>query len=93
LIQQHLVRQQLHDEIQTLADVISENSRAGLVFQDKNALTTILHSLVAKESITFGCIYGKGDEVYAEYQRDGERPKHLDEHEVKDLRAFPGKPC
>ena len=55
-IQQNLVRKQLRDEIQTLADVICENSRAGLVFQDKKALQSILNSLVAKKSIISGCI-------------------------------------
>ena len=70
LIQQHLVRKQLRDEIQTLADVITENSRAGLLFQDKTSLQTILHSLMAKKSITFASIYGKNNEIFAVYQRD-----------------------
>ena len=34
IIQQHLIRKQLRDELQTLATVISENSRAGIVFED-----------------------------------------------------------
>ena len=70
LIQSHFIRKQLNDEIQTLANVITENSRAGLLFQDKKALQTILHSLVAKQSIMAGVIFGKNGEVYAEYQRE-----------------------
>ncbi|MFH0783595.1 MAG: ATP-binding protein [Pseudomonadota bacterium] len=66
-IQQHLIKKQLRDEIQTLADVISENSRAGLVFEDRKALSAILHSLVAKKSITEAKIFGKNGDLYAEY--------------------------
>lgn len=54
-----------------LADVITENSRAGLVFQDKKALQTILHSLIAKKSIQVGVIYRENGEIFAEYRRDG----------------------
>lgn len=85
LIQQHFIRKQLHDETLTLADIISQNSRAGLVFQDKKSLTTILHSLVAKESISFGRIYGKDNEIYAEYQRDEGNADHLKKHGVEEL--------
>jgi two-component system, sensor histidine kinase len=70
LIQHHFNRQQLNDEIQTLANVITENSRAGLLFQDQRALQTILHSLVAKDSVVTGVIFGKKGEVYALYRRD-----------------------
>ncbi len=65
-IQQHLIRKQLHDEIQTLADVIGENSRAGIAFEDKAALKTILGSLNAKKSITAGRIYGAKGGILAE---------------------------
>lgn len=82
LIQQHLVRQQLRDEIQTLADVITENSRAGLVFQDQKALQTILHSLVAKKSIQAGVIYGKNGEIFAEYRRDDNGEDRLDTYRL-----------
>jgi uncharacterized membrane protein affecting hemolysin expression len=68
-IQQHHIRKQLRDEIQTLADVIGENSRAGLAFEDRKALTVILHSLVAKPSITGAKILGKNGDLYAEYKR------------------------
>ena len=71
-IQQHLIQKQLRDEIQTLADVISENSRAGLAFEDKKALSEILHSLVAKKSISGAIILGKDGSIYAEYRRNDE---------------------
>jgi signal transduction histidine kinase/DNA-binding NarL/FixJ family response regulator len=85
-IQQELIRKQLRDEIHTLADVITENSRAGLVFQDKTALQTILHSLVAKKAIVSARIYGKNGDLYAEYRRDSAGEKHgLDEQKAVDL--------
>ncbi len=68
LIQQHLIQKQLRDEIQTLADVVSENSRAGLAFEDKKALAVILSSLVAKKSITEAIIFGKNGDISAKYQ-------------------------
>jgi signal transduction histidine kinase/DNA-binding response OmpR family regulator len=89
LIQQHLVRQQLRDEIQTLADVITENSRAGLVFQDQKALQTILHSLVAKKSIMLGVIYGENGKIFAEYRRESNKEDQLDTLHMK-LPPFKG---
>ena len=83
-IQQHLLKKQLRDEIQTLADVISENSRAGLAFEDKKALAVILHSLVAKKSITVAKIFGRDGDIAAEYRRNGEGG-NFDEHDVDSL--------
>ncbi len=83
-IQQHLIRKQLGDEIKTLADVISENSRAGLAFEDKKALRTILHSLEAKKSISSGRIFGRNGELFAEYQRNEQGDK-FDEHRGANL--------
>ena len=83
-IQRHLLKKQLHDEIQTLADVISENSRAGLAFEDKKALVVILHSLVAKKSITVAKIFGKDGDNFAEYRRNG-GDENFDEHDVDTL--------
>jgi two-component system, sensor histidine kinase len=90
LIQKHLIRKYLLDEIHTLADVIVENSRAGLIFQDKKALQTILHSLVAKESVTLGIIFGNNGEIFAEYRRGdamsrpapASQPEHAAVHEL-----------
>ena len=88
-IQQHLIRKQLHDEIQTLADVIGENSRAGIAFEDKAALKTILGSLNAKKSITAGRIYGAKGGILAEYRSATGKESHLD-LPPKELFAFAG---
>jgi signal transduction histidine kinase/CheY-like chemotaxis protein len=62
-----LVRKQLTDEIRALAMVIAENSSAGIVFEDRAALTTILRSLAAKPNIVFARIYNARGVLYAEY--------------------------
>ncbi|WP_028585230.1 ATP-binding protein [Desulfogranum mediterraneum] len=74
LIQRQLIHRQLSDETQTLAQVIATNSRAGIVFEDHQALQTILESLGAKASITSGRIYDSNMALLAEYQRD--KPVH-----------------
>ena len=68
LIQKRLISSQLKDEIGTLAEVIIENSRAGLVFEDRKALTDILLSLRAKNNITTATIFDKDGETFASYQ-------------------------
>jgi signal transduction histidine kinase/DNA-binding response OmpR family regulator len=83
-IQQHLLEKQLRDEIQTLADIISENSRAGLAFEDKKALAVILHSLVAKKSITVAKIFGRDGGISAEYRRN-DVGGNFDEHDINSL--------
>ena len=98
IIQQQLVRKQLRDEIKTLADVIGENSRAGVTFEDREALKIILHSLNAKESITAGRIYGHNGDLLAEYERGGQKSDSLDHHEAEEILAmnglrFRGRPC
>ncbi len=68
LIQQYLIKKQLRDEIQTLADVVGENSRAGLAFEDRKAVAVILHALVAKKSITEAIMFDKNGDIFAQYQ-------------------------
>ena len=65
--QQYLNKKQLQGELQTLSSVIAENSRAGLAFQDKKTLNTILASLSAKKSIIHAGIYSMDNELFAEY--------------------------
>ncbi len=63
----YLDRRQLRGELQTLSSVIAENSRAGVAFQDRTTLKTILASLAAKPSIVQAAIYSMDLEVLAEY--------------------------
>ncbi len=67
LSQWHLIRQQITDELETLSAVIAENSRAGMVFKDKQALDSILASLAAKPIIISARIVGTDGLLYAQY--------------------------
>lgn len=69
-LQQRQIRHHLHDEITTLADIICENSSAGIVFEDKKTLQIILKSLEAKSSITTALIYGQERQLLAVYNRE-----------------------
>jgi len=88
-IQQQLIHKQLHDEVTTLAEVIGKNSRAGIAFEDKAALNTILGSLNAKESITAGRIYSEKGYILAEYRSTKSEDNHLDLHQNEQT-AFTG---
>ena len=66
LLQHHYIHTQLQAEIRTLADVISQNSRAGLAFLDQKALTTILPSLSAKPRVVAARIYTDSGTLIAE---------------------------
>ncbi len=65
--QSYFVRKQLWEELQTLANVIAENSRAGLAFQDQTSLQAILTSLSAKSSIIYAGIYSTDGKIFARY--------------------------
>ncbi len=65
--QRYLVREQLSGELQALSTVIAENCKAGIAFNDKKALSTILHSLAAKPAIITGRVTDASGELYAEY--------------------------
>lgn len=74
-IQQHHIHKQLQSEIQTLAAIVSKNSQAGIVFEDRKTLQSILASLEAQKSITVGQIYGANGQLYAEYVRGAKEPR------------------
>ena len=65
--QWYLVRKQIADEVQTLAMVLAENCSAGIAFEDRPALETILQSLAAKPNVMVGRIFNAKGELYAEY--------------------------
>ena len=68
--QQFLLRGQIADEAQTLALILAENCRAGIAFEDRAALTTILQSLEAKPNILAGRVFDRAGGVAAEMVRD-----------------------
>jgi signal transduction histidine kinase/DNA-binding response OmpR family regulator len=76
--QLYLVRQQVADEVRTLAMVLAENCRAGVTFEDRTALNTILQSLTAKPNVLVGRILNSSGAILAEYVQDPE-------HQVSDV--------
>jgi signal transduction histidine kinase/DNA-binding response OmpR family regulator len=68
--QWHLVREQRADEVRTLAMILAENSRAGIAFDDRDALETILRSLAAKPNVLVGRVLDAKGKIVAEYERD-----------------------
>ncbi len=71
--QWHLYQQKVLEEIQTLAQVIGENSKAGLAFQDRKSLAKTLHSLVAKKSVLQACIFSDDGVPLARYRNSTTR--------------------
>ena len=68
--QRFLLRGQIANEAQTLALILAENCRAGITFEDRGALTTILQSLEAKPNILAGRVFDRAGGVAAEMVRD-----------------------
>lgn len=56
-LHKHFTWQNLKNEIIAITDIISENSTAAIAFEDKEMLTTILHSLSAKPMVTNAAIF------------------------------------
>ena len=74
----YFVRQQVADEVRTLATVLAENCSAGIAFDDREALATILHSLAAKPNVMVGEILDANGASLARYEHNDAPPK--DEH-------------
>ncbi len=68
--QRFLLRGQIANEAQTLALILAENCRAGITFEDRGALTTILQSLEAKPSILAGRVFDRAGGIVAEFTRE-----------------------
>lgn len=74
-MQKHFIRNSLNDEIQAIADIISENSRAAVAFEDRKMLATILHSLSVKPMVTSGSISSADGELLAQYVHKDRKPQ------------------
>ena len=70
LFHQHIkIRKELILSISCYAQIIGENCRAALSFEDAKDASEMLKSLEVKPSIVFACIYTKEGKVLARYQR------------------------
>jgi len=71
LSQWYITRKHLYAEMQTLTQVIAQNCRAGLAFDDAISLNNILKTIDAKESVLSAVVLANDNTVFAHYTRDG----------------------
>ncbi len=64
-------RRETVDSISCYAEMIGDNCRAALAFEDAKDAQETLTSLRAKSSIAFACVYTKEGEILAHYKRSG----------------------
>ena len=55
----------------TQAEMVADNCKAAMAFEDAEDAEEILRSLHVEHSIVFACVYTKGGRVFASYYRDG----------------------
>ena len=67
------IRRIMARNLLTQAEMIAENCKAALAFEDAQDSLEILKALQVQPSIVFGCLYNKNNEVFASYhnQQDG----------------------
>ncbi len=64
-------RQGIVDDLSSLAEVIGINSSGALVFNDRRTAEKNLQALRAKPHVYAACLYDRGGNVFASYQRTG----------------------
>jgi hypothetical protein len=63
-------RKETVKSISCYAEMIGENCRAALAFEDAEDAKETLKSLQAESSIVFACVYNKNNNVLAQYPED-----------------------
>lgn len=62
-------RQQMRNDLSTLAQIIGDNSTASLLFGDPASAEETLGALKAEPNIASACIYSHDDALFAQYVR------------------------
>jgi len=68
--EQNYARRTMTQDLSIQAEMIAENCKAALSFNDANDAEKLLKSLHVKPSIIFGGIYNKNGEMFASYHND-----------------------
>jgi len=63
-------RSEMVRSLSTQAEMIAENCKAALAFQDAEDAKKTLQALHVDASIVFGCVYNKDNKLFATYYRD-----------------------
>jgi PAS domain S-box-containing protein len=66
----NVFRNNMKQNVSTQAEMIAENCKASLAFQDVKDAKETLQALRVEPSIVFGCIYAKDGKIFATYYRD-----------------------
>ena len=67
-----LVRNQIVEELHAISQIVAENSRIGLAFEDQDNVNTVISSLATRESIADARVYDAGQKLFSHYLRNGE---------------------
>ncbi len=78
-----IYRQAVIDELESIAKVLGYNSRAALVFNDREGATSILAALESKPNITFAQIMAKDGTVVAQYRSEQADSPRINEPSVQ----------
>ena len=68
ILERREYRREIVDSISCYADIIGDNCRAALAFEDAEDAKETLKSLDAESSIVFACVYTRNHKVLAQYQ-------------------------
>jgi signal transduction histidine kinase len=68
----NIYKQSAYANKKTIAEIIGQNSASALLFQDKDAATTILSNLRSNETILNAAILDKSGSVFAKYSKTSE---------------------
>jgi signal transduction histidine kinase len=77
------LRKQIIQDLSTHTEMIAENCKAALAFDDAKDAQKTLSSLTVKSSIVSGCIYDKKGNIFADYYRDENHKKYTKLNEAK----------
>src|SRR5207248_1846947 len=69
----NVFRKEMVHHLETLADIIGNNSTAALDFNDEKSAQETLAALKAERNIVAACIYTKDGRVFARYVRENSR--------------------
>jgi len=81
--EQNSTRRTMTQDLSIQAEMIAENCKAALSFNDANDAEELLKSLHVKSSIVFGGIYNKNGDMFASYHNDNcyeSHPARLDQN-------------
>src|ERR1044071_510677 len=67
-------RHLLSQDLMTQAQIVAYNSAAAMAFKDEASANVTLSALTAKDDVVAAALYGTDGNVFARYNRAGEKP-------------------